>query len=116
MDTSKHFRNLNVLVYGGTGSGKSKHPSSEQPGSVPFAATDPKRELLATAPAPRSGLQHADPRPDRPKVRLFNPFRYFKADAPETSILELAENMVTNTTGRSPPARESSLTAPRRRC
>lgn len=107
MDTSKHFRNLNVLVYGGTGSGKSKHyviPNMLRLGCS-FAATDPKRELYkATAPALRD-RGYSTPildLIDLKKSDSFNPFRYFKADAPETSILELAENMVTNTTGKKP--------------
>lgn len=107
LDTSKHYRNLNVLVYGSTGAGKSKHyviPNMMRLGCS-FAATDPKGELYdSTAQAMR------DRGYSTPVLNLidlndsdqFNPFRYFKPDSIDASILELADNLVTNTEGKKP--------------
>lgn len=106
-DTSKHHRNLNVLVIGGSGSGKSKHyviPNMLRLGCS-FAATDPKRELYRATAEPLRERGYETKILDLIDLKQsdqFNPMRYFKEDAPETSILELAQNLVMNTEGKKP--------------
>lgn len=105
LDTAKHHRNLNVLVIGGPGSGKSRRyviPNIVSMHRASMGITDPKGEIRRmVGPALEQAgydvrvlnlvdLRHSDG---------FNPFRYFDAEAPETSILQLAENIVSNTSG-----------------
>lgn len=107
LDTSKHYRNLNVLVIGGSGSGKSKHyviPNMLRL-DCSLAATDPKRELYRATAGPLEARGYATKILDLIDLKQsdqFNPMRYFKEDAPETSILELAQNLVMNTEGKKP--------------
>lgn len=106
-DTSKHYRNLNVLVIGGSGSGKSKHyviPNMLRL-DCSFAATDPKKELYHRTAGPLRDRGYETKILDLIDLKAsdqFNPMRYFKEDAPETSILELAQNLVMNTEGKKP--------------
>ncbi|PLS29976.1 TraG/TraD family protein, partial [Bifidobacterium margollesii] len=106
LDTHATRRNLNALVVGGSGSGKTR--SYVMPNllnaSMNWVATDPKGELMrATAPA----LREADPKyrvrafdlVDPASSCHFNPMAYINPDSPETSILQLVENLVTNTDG-----------------
>ena len=105
LDTSKHHRNLNVLVIGGSGSGKSRRyviPNVLSMTRASFGITDPKGEIrrMLEQPLRDAGfdvrvLNLVDLR----KSNGFNPFRYFDPEAPETSVLQLAENIVSNTTG-----------------
>ncbi|MDY5143400.1 type IV secretory system conjugative DNA transfer family protein, partial [Actinotignum timonense] len=107
LDGRKTQRNLNALVVGGSGSGKSRYyvlPNLAQ-FNTSFAVTDPKGELYAQT---RSHLEAAGY-----KVRCFNlvdfnlsatfnPLSYFKDARGEIDISILVENFISNTTGRKP--------------
>ena len=105
LDTAKHHRNLNVLVIGGSGSGKSRRyviPNVLNMTRASFGITDPKGEIRRMLEQPLRDAGY-DVRVlnlvDLRKSDGFNPFRYFDPEAPETSILQLAENIVANTSG-----------------
>lgn len=104
LDTRRTQRNLNVLVLGSSGSGKTR--SYVKPNllaaDMNFACTDPKGELKRdTEQAMRArgyqtrtlDLIHLD------RSDGFNPMRYLDPTEPEPSILRLVDNIITNTTG-----------------
>ena len=104
IDTRLTLRNLNTLLLGSSGSGKTRYYVKPNLLSVDmnWAVTDPKGELKRdTEQAMRDrgyqvntlDLIHLD-RSDR-----FNPMRYIDAAEPQSAILRLTDNLVTNATG-----------------
>lgn len=107
LDSRKTQRNLNALVIGSSGSGKSRYfvmPNLAQ-GSTSYVVTDPKGELYA--------LMADSLRAQGYKVRClnlvdfsrsekFNPLAYFNDDQPEVDVTILTENFVSNTNGKKP--------------
>ena len=107
LDSRKTQRNLNALVIGGSGSGKSRYfvlPNLTQ-ANTSFAVTDPKGELLSqtgdylTEQGYRiKSLNVVDfARSDR-----FNPLHYFNPDQAEVDVQILVQNFMANTSGRQP--------------
>lgn len=100
LDGHKHKRNLNVLVVGGSGAGKTRYyarPNIMQ-GNCSFIITDPKAELLRSTGNLLKSKGY--------EVRLFdlinpeasmcyNPFRYIDDDK---DVLRLISNLIKNTT------------------
>lgn len=116
-DSRKHRRNLNVLVVGGSGAGKTRFyakPNLMQ-ANCSFIVTDPKGELLRdTGQLLRSkgyevkvfdliNMNHSF---------CYNPFQYIRDDK---DVLKLVTNLIRNTTpktaGNSDPFWEKSETA-----
>ena len=104
IDTRRTLRNLNALLLGSSGSGKTRYYVKPNLLSVDmnWAVTDPKGELKRdTEHAMRDrgyrvntlDLIHLD-RSDR-----FNPMRYIDSKEPQSAILRLTDNLVTNATG-----------------
>lgn len=107
LDGRQTQRNLNALVIGGSGSGKSRYfvlPNLAQQ-STSVVVTDPKGELLASA-----GTQLAEA---GYKIRClnlidfahsdsFNPLAYFNPNQAEVDTTILTQNIMANTTGRRP--------------
>ena len=104
IDTRRTLRNLNALLLGSSGSGKTRYYVKPNLLTVDmnWAVTDPKGELKRdTEHAMRNhgyqvntlDLIHLD-RSDR-----FNPMRYIDPEEPQSAILRLTDNLVTNATG-----------------
>lgn len=100
MDSHKHRRNLNVLVVGGSGAGKTRFfakPNVMQ-ANTSYLITDPKGEL-ARAVAPLLIEQGYDVKIfdliDTSRSDLYNPFRYLRTD---TDAIKLVNNLIKNTT------------------
>jgi type IV secretion system protein VirD4 len=103
LDTCRTRRNLNVLLLGSTGSGKTRYYVKPNllNADMNFACTDPKGELkrdtehmlldkgYRTSTLDLIHLNRSDG---------FNPMRYLDAEEPEPAILRLVENIVANTT------------------
>lgn len=100
LDTHKHRRNLNVLVVGGSGAGKSRfyvRPNIMQM-NTSFVVTDPKNELLKS-----TGQMLKDNGYEIKVLNLvnfaesdcFNPFKYIRE---EKDIIKLINNLISNTT------------------
>ena len=100
LDSHKHRRNLNVLVVGGSGAGKSRfyvRPNIMQM-NTSFVVTDPKNELLKS-----TGQMLKDNGYEIKVLNLinfaesncFNPFKYIRE---EKDILKLINNLISNTT------------------
>lgn len=102
LDGRKTQRNLNVCVIGGSGSGKSRHYVIPNLARVDasFAATDPKGELRE-AVQPELEKRGYKVRTfnlvDLDQSEGFNPLAYFDPEAPETSVVQLVEAIMTNT-------------------
>ena len=102
MDGHKHRRNLNILVVGGSGSGKTR--SFCKPGimsaNCSYLITDPKGEMLRA-----TGQLLKDEGYDVKVFNLidpsqsdgYNPFRYLRD---EKDALKLIDNLIKNTTPR----------------
>ncbi|MDY3691169.1 MAG: type IV secretory system conjugative DNA transfer family protein [Dysosmobacter sp.] len=102
MDGHKHRRNLNILVVGGSGSGKTRFFCL--PGvlsaNCSFLITDPKGEILRT-----TGHLLIEQGYDIKVFNLidpgqsdcYNPFRYLRD---EKDVLKLIDNLIKNTTPR----------------
>lgn len=97
-------RNLNVLVIGSSGSGKTRRyvlPNLRQ-ANMSYAITDPKGEIRNAVGDLLRGRGYALrclnlidlERSDR-----FNPMRYLNPSDPEAGILRLTENIIPNTAG-----------------
>lgn len=100
LDTYKHKRNLNVLVVGGSGAGKSRShaiPNVLQ-GCCSYVITDPKGEILRKTGGALERMGY--------EVRVFdlidpdssfcyNPFAYVRDDK---DVLKLISNLIRNTT------------------
>ena len=117
LDGHKHKRNINVLVIGGSGAGKSRSyaiPNAMQ-GNCSFVLTDPKGEILRKTGGLLEKLGY--------DVRVFdllnpdasfcyNPFSYVHDDK---DVLRLISNLIRNTTPKgassSDPFWEKSETA-----
>ena len=104
IDTRRTLRNLNALLLGSSGSGKTRYYVKPNLLSVDmnWTVTDPKGELKRdTEHAMRDrgyqvntlDLIHLD-RSDQ-----FNPMRYIDSKEPQSAILHLTDNLVTNATG-----------------
>lgn len=112
LDTSKTFRNLNALVIGSSGSGKTRYyimPNMRQM-SMNYVVTDPKGELYAEMRRPLKDAGytvHALDLKSMVNSGHFNPLRYIDAEHPEKSIRELTENIIVNTTAEN--ARDDSF-------
>lgn len=107
LDTHKTQRNLNTLVVGGAGSGKSRYfvmPNLWQ-ANTSYAVTDSKGELYAVA-GPMLEKAGYKVRTlnliELGKSHTFNPLAYFSETQPAVDVLILTENIVTNTNGRHP--------------
>lgn len=107
LDTYKHRRNLNVLVVGGSGAGKSRfyvRPNIMQL-NTSFVVTDPKSELLKS-----TGYLLKKKGYEIKVLNLvnfnesdsYNPFMYIRDDK---DVIKLINNLIANTTPKS--ARES---------
>ncbi len=117
MDTHLHRRNLNVLVLGGSGAGKTRSlalPNIMQ-ANCSFVVTDPKGEILSAVGHLLENAGYG--------IRVFNlvdpsrsdsydPFRYIRDDK---DVLKLITNLIRNTTpkraGSSDPFWEKAETA-----
>ncbi|MET7577663.1 VirD4-like conjugal transfer protein, CD1115 family [Micrococcus luteus] len=104
MDGHKTQRNNNVTVIGGSGSGKTR--SYVMPNITTLecstATTDPKGEIRAKAEpilTERGVAVRVFNLVDLRNSHGFNPLRYVDEEAPETSIAQLAEGIVMNTSG-----------------
>lgn len=103
LDTHKTKRNLNALVIGSSGSGKTRSyvlPNLKNR-NMNYAITDPKGEICAAA---REELETAgyrvkilDLKNMSSNADKFNPLRYIDPDHSEKSIRELTENIISNT-------------------
>ena len=100
LDGHKHKRNLNVLVVGGSGAGKTRYyarPNIMQ-GNCSFIITDPKAELLrSTGNLLKSkGYEVRVFDLINPEASMcYNPFRYIDDDK---DVLRLISNLINNTT------------------
>lgn len=100
LDGHKHKRNLNVLVVGGSGAGKTRYyarPNIMQ-GNCSFIITDPKAELLrSTGNLLKSkGYEVRVFDLINPEASMcYNPFRYIDNDK---DVLRLISNLIKNTT------------------
>lgn len=117
LNSRKHRRNLNVLVVGGSGSGKTRYyakPNIMQANSS-FLITDPKGELLRDTghllEMEGYAVRVLD-LIDMEKSFCYNPFRYIRDDK---DVLKLVTNLIRNTTpktaGNTDPFWEKSETA-----
>lgn len=112
LDTCKTLRNLNALVIGSSGSGKTRYyimPNMRQM-SMNYVVTDPKGELYAEMRRPLEDAGYTVQALDLKSMvnsGHFNPLRYIDAEHPEKSIRELTENIIVNTTAEN--ARDDSF-------
>jgi len=117
LNSRKHLRNLNVLVVGGSGSGKTRYyakPNIMQ-ANCSFLITDPKGELLRDTGhlLEKEGYKvRVFDLIDMEKSFCYNPFRYIRDDK---DVLKLVTNLIRNTTpktaGNIDPFWEKSETA-----
>ena len=107
LDTHKHGRNLNVLVVGGSGAGKSRYyvrPNIMQL-NTSFVVTDPKSELLRSTGhlLKKNGYEiKVLNLVNFNESDSYNPFMYIRDDK---DVIKLINNLIANTTPKS--ARES---------
>lgn len=107
LNTHKTQRNLNALIYGSSGSGKSRYfvlPNLHQ-ANTSYVVTDPKGELHAATA--RYLTEHGyNVRTlnliDLAASETFNPFAYFSETQPAVDAIVLTENIISNTNGRQP--------------
>lgn len=103
LDGYKHKKNTNILVVGGSGSGKSRSfalPSILSANSS-YIVTDPKGEILRAA-APLLKKKGYEIRVfdlvNTKQSDKYNPFAYLRSD---TDVLKLITNIIRNTTPKS---------------
>jgi len=107
IDNFRTQRNNNVCVIGASGTGKSRYyigPNLVNLG-MSKAITDPKGELYRDYADRLRASGHAVRRfnlIDLADSEKFNPMSYFDPAAPETSIVQLVETIMANTTGEKP--------------
>lgn len=107
LDSKATQRNLNALVVGGSGSGKSRSyvlPNLHQ-ANTSFTVTDPKGELYRTTAGylERKGYAVRTLNLiDFDQSNHFNPLAYFDPQQAEVDCMILTDNFVTNTNGRKP--------------
>jgi len=116
-DSRRHRRNLNVLVVGGSGSGKTRYyakPNLMQ-ANCSFIVTDPKGELLRDTGHLLTSKGYEVKVFDLINMNqsfCYNPFQYIRDDK---DVLKLVTNLIRNTTpktaGNSDPFWEKSETA-----
>ena len=100
LDSHKHRRNLNVLVIGGSGAGKTRYfamPNLMQC-NTSYVVTDPKGELCrSTGNLMREKGYDVKVLDliDMPKSHGYNPFMYIESD---NDVLKLVTNLIRNTT------------------
>ncbi len=106
LDGRKHRRNLNILVVGGSGAGKTRFfvkpnimQASDKPGvGISYLVTDPKGEVVR-ALAPFLIQQGYDVQVfdliDPARSDFYNPFVYLRDDK---DVLKLITNLIKNTT------------------
>ncbi|WP_231700101.1 type IV secretory system conjugative DNA transfer family protein [Arcanobacterium phocae] len=105
LDSRKTQRNLNALVIGSSGSGKSRYfvlPNLHQV-NTSFVVTDPKGELAAqTTPyLEQQGYKVRYLNLIDPGLSCtYNPLSYFNDAQPEVDVMVMTENFITNTTGK----------------
>ncbi len=103
-DTRRTRRNNNVCVIGASGTGKTRSyvgPNIRQV-EMSKAITDPKGELYrdyADALRADGYAVRQFNLIDMAKSECFNPMKYFDEQAPETSIAQLTETIMANTSG-----------------
>ena len=106
LDTHKTRRNLNVAVIGASGTGKTRGyvlPNLEAVAGVSFAVTDPKGEIYRTmrGPLEARGIRVRTLNlVDLLQSGHFNPLVYFSDTDPETSVAQLTECIIANTSGK----------------
>lgn len=103
-DTRRTLRNLNVLLLGSSGSGKTRYYVKPNllGADMNWAVTDPKGELKRDTESPmkaRGYAVHALDLVDLTRSDRFNPMRYIDPAEPQLAILRLTDNLVTNATG-----------------
>lgn len=103
-DTRRTLRNLNVLLLGSSGSGKTRYYVKPNllGADMNWAVTDPKGELKRDTESPmkaRGYAVHALDLVDLTRSDRFNPMRYIDPAEPQSAILRLTDNLVTNATG-----------------
>mgnify|MGYP001008195632 FL=1 len=107
LDSRKTQRNLNALIIGSSGSGKSRYyvmPNLAQ-ANTSFLVTDPKGEVQR---AMGQGLKDKGYQIrslnliDFDRSDAFNPLRYFNPEQAEVDCAILVENLITNTSGQKP--------------
>lgn len=107
LDSRKTQRNLNALIIGSSGSGKSRYyvmPNLAQ-ANTSFLVTDPKGEVQR---AMGQGLKDKGYQIrslnliDFDRSDTFNPLRYFNPEQAEVDCAILVENLITNTSGQKP--------------
>ena len=117
LDGYKHKRNLNVLVVGGSGAGKSRTYAipNNPPPNCSMVITDPKAELLRKTGGvlERNGYEVRVFDLINPETSwCYNPFAYVRDDK---DVLKLINNLIRNTTPKgaqsSDPFWEKSETA-----
>jgi len=107
LDSRRTQRNLNVLLIGSSGSGKSRYfvmPNLYQ-ANTSFVVTDPKGEILAATGDHLVGQGYRIRclnLVDFSRSDTFNPLAYFNRDQAEVDCAILTENFITNTTGQKP--------------
>lgn len=106
LDTRKTRRNLNVTVIGASGTGKTRGyvlPNLDTIAEMSFACTDPKGEIYRTM-KPTLEARGTKVRTfnlvDLHQSAHFNPLVYFSDTEPETSVAQLTECIIANTTGK----------------
>ena len=106
LDTHKTRRNLNVAVFGASGTGKTRGyvlPNLDTIESMSFACTDPKGEIyrMMRGPLENRGVKvRTFNLVDLRESFRFNPLSYFSDTDPETSVAQLTECIIANTTGK----------------
>lgn len=106
LDTHTTRRNLNVCVFGVSGTGKTRGyilPNLLTLDGLSFAVTDPKGEIVRmTRPhLEAKGMQvRTFNLIDLRHSNRFNPLLYINEDEPETGIAQLTETIMANTTGK----------------
>lgn len=105
LDSRKTQRNLNALVIGSSGSGKSRYfvmPNLYQ-ANTSYVVTDPKGEVLAATgdELKRRGYElRCLNLVDFGRSDTFNPLAYFNPEQAEVDCAILTENFITNTSGQ----------------
>lgn len=106
LDTHKTRRNLNIAVLGASGTGKTRGyvlPNLDTIAGMSFACTDPKGEIyrMMRAPLEARGVRvRTFNLVDLRDSARFNPMRYFSETDPETSVAQLTETIIANTSGK----------------
>ena len=106
VDTHQTGRNLNALIVGAAGTGKTRSfimPNLRR-ALTSYAVTDPKGEIMrdyGIELASRGYQVRSLNLIDFARSNHFNPMRYFNREDPEVSILRLTENLINNTSGSS---------------